>query len=1285
MEDGQLRLARTSANGSISGDLTIGDGVGAAGSAIVDYGNNNDQISDTSAVIILADGLLDLTDENDTIGSLSSSSTAAQVMLGGAAPGTLTVGDATNATFDGVISERGDIVKQGDGTWTLTNNNTYDGTTTINNGVLEIEDAGALGDTTNDTTVNSGGTLALDTGITTVAGEGLTLNGTGEAGTAGALQNIGGTNEWQGTVDLGSAVTINSDAGSLEISGNIDNQTFDLTVGGAGDTTFSGVLSDTGDLIKDGTGTLTLSGVNTYDGSTTINNGTVSIGADSGLGTAPGVATAGHITFDGGTLNTSATFTLDSNRGIALNAGDGTIDTDAATTLTYGGEIAGAGDMDKTGSGTLTLSGTNTYTGTTTVQSGTLDIQNNDALGGTGTGTVVQSGGTLEVSNITGNMAAETLTINGTGVGGVNGALHWTDGTGTEQWTGAITLGSDSLIVVDAGNMRFSGDIDLNGNDLTMDNDVTARMNGGAILTGTGNFIKEGTGTFRFDAGGVNDYVGDATVNTGRIRLGGAAGTTKITGDLFIGDGVGATGADRVILGTANHIVDTSAVTINSTGRLDLNDNNETIGSLTGATTTAQVFLGTGTLTVGDATSTTFAGIISETGDLVKEGTGTLTLSGVNTFTGTTTINDGSLSISADSGLGTAPGAATPGHLIFDGGTLNNSATFTLDSNRGIDLQAGGGTFDTDFGTTLTYGGVMAGTGDLTKDGTGTLTLSGVNTYSGSTTINDGTLSISADSNLGAAPGAATPGHLTFDGGTLNTTATFTLDSNRGIALNAGGGTIETDAATTLTYGGIMAGSGTFDKTGTGTLILDGVNTYTGLTTVQAGTLEVTDANALGGTGSGTVVQSGATLEISSISADMAAEPLTVNGTGAGGVGSLFWTNSGLEEWTGDITLGSNATIANSSGSTMRISGDIDLNGSTLTVDTAALAGIINGGAISGMGNFIKEGTSTWFMGAGTGGSSTYTGSTTVNAGILNMNVSGGTSVPGDLIINNSAIAFVGSNEQITDTSAVTINSTGRLDVNSFTETIGSLTSGSATSEVFLGAGTLTVGDATSTTFAGVISETGDIVKAGTGTLTLTGTNTFTGDTTIDAGILELNNGSGNALDGTANIVINSGSLLLSGDNQIVNTANMDLDGGIFDTDGNDDVLGTLTLSSDSSIDVRTGASILEFADSSGLEVAWTTSGQILSILDYTGDTNGGGIDQIIFAAQGLTNSQLAAIRFVNPWGSGLTLGARFEGNEIVPVPEPSTYLGAGLILTLIGWRERRRLLKLIRKSQSRN
>ncbi len=583
VEDGQLRLNRSSFDGGIGGDLTIGDGIGAAGSAIVDYANRNNQIANTSAITLLSDGLLDLSNENDTVGSISSSSTTAEVELGTGAAGVLTVGDATNATYDGTITERGDIVKQGDGTWTLTNNNSYDGTTTINNGVLEIEDAGALGDTTNDTTVNSGGTLALDTGITTVVGEGLTINGTGEAGTAGALQNIGGTNEWQGTVDLGSASTINSDAGSLEISGNIDNQSFDLTVGGAANTTFSGVLSDTGDLIKNGNGTLTLTAANTYSGNTTVNDGV-------------------------------------------------------------------------------------------------LEIENGSALGTTGSGTTVNSGGTLALdTGIT--VGVEALTLNGTGESS-KGALQ--NISGNNEWQGTVDLGSAATINSDAGTLDVSGNID-----------------------------------------------------------------------------------------------------------------NQTFA-----------------LTVGGNGDTTFSGIVSDTGTLIKDGNGTLTLSGVNTYSGSTTINDGSISISADSGLGTAPSAATPGHL-------------------------------------------------------------------------------------------------TFDGGTLNTTATFTLDSNRGIALNAGGGTIETDPATTLTYGGIIAGTGTLDKTGIGTLILDGVNTYTGLTTVQTGTLEVTDANALGGTGSGTVVQNGATLEVSNIGADMAAEPLTVNGTGVGGVGSLFWTNSGLEEWTGDITLGSNATIGN--------------------------------------------------------------------------------------------------------------------------------------------------------------------------------------------------------------------------------------------------------------------------------------------------------------------------------------------------------------------------------------
>ena len=128
----------------------------------------------------------------------------------------------------------------------------------------------------------------------------------------------------------------------------------------------------------------------------------------------------------------------------------------------------------------------------------------------------------------------------------------------------------------------------------------------------------------------------------------------------------------------------------------------------------------------------------------------------------------------------------------------------------------------------------------LTKSGSGTLTLSGANTYSGTTTISGGTISISADSGLGAAPSSATAGYLTLNGGILQSTADFTLNSNRGIALGTSHGTINVDGSTTLTYDGIIAGSNNLTKTGTGTLLLSGTNTYTGYTNIDGGTVQVT-------------------------------------------------------------------------------------------------------------------------------------------------------------------------------------------------------------------------------------------------------------------------------------------------------------------------------------------------------------------------------------------------------------------------------------------------------------
>ena len=175
-----------------------------------------------------------------------------------------------------------------------------------------------------------------------------------------------------------------------------------------------------------------------------------------------------------------------------------------------------------------------------------------------------------------------------------------------------------------------------------------------------------------------------------------------------------------------------------------------------------------------------------------------------------------------------------------------NSGTYDVDATDTIQSLSGSGAVELASGITLTTGdsgndtisGIISGAGALTKAGSGTLTLSGSNTYSGSTTIGSGTIAISSSANLGATPGSADADNIIFNGGTLNTTGTFTLGSNKGITMT-GNGSINTNSSTTLTYGGIATGSGALTKLGTGVIILSGNNTYTGDTTISAGTFRV--------------------------------------------------------------------------------------------------------------------------------------------------------------------------------------------------------------------------------------------------------------------------------------------------------------------------------------------------------------------------------------------------------------------------------------------------------------
>ena len=205
----------------------------------------------------------------------------------------------------------------------LSGANSYSGATTLDTGVLNIQNATALGSTANGTSVTAGAALQIQNNIT-VGAEALALNGTGIA-TDGALRNISGTNVWQGTVTLGSAARINSDAGSLTFNtaANSITGTQNLTLGGAGNGTVGGTITTgSGTLTKDGAGTWTLSGANTYSGGTTVSVGTLLISSSTGSGSGSGIMAVSSGATVGGTGTISGATTIS---GIASPGDSGTI------------------------------------------------------------------------------------------------------------------------------------------------------------------------------------------------------------------------------------------------------------------------------------------------------------------------------------------------------------------------------------------------------------------------------------------------------------------------------------------------------------------------------------------------------------------------------------------------------------------------------------------------------------------------------------------------------------------------------------------------------------------------------------------------------------------------------------------------------------------------------------------------------------------------------------------------------------------------------------------------
>ncbi len=1063
-------------------------------------------------------------------------------------------------TYGGAISGAGTVTKSGTGTLTLTGANTYSGATTISSSGGTLR-AGA----TNAFSANSAHTLntsaVLDLGgfsqtIGSLAGSAGTVTNSGVAAAtlttggnntstvfSGIIQNgVGGTSltkEGTGTFTLAGnntytgATTIN--AGTLQIgnggsSGNVSGDIVNnsaLVFNRTGSLTYGGVISGSGSVTKNGSVTLTLTGNNAYSGGTTINAGTLVVNSDARLG-----AASGGLTFGGGTLQSTATFA--SARDVTLS-GNGTFNTNSGTTLTLGGVISGGGALTKSGSGTLTLTGTNSYNGGTTISGGTLAVSSDANLGNAAGGLTFASGGTLRFD--TGFTSNRGVTLNaGGGVFNTNGNSATLNGaiagvgTLTKSGTGTLTL---------TANNTNTGNTTISGGTLQLGNGGAAGIVGGNISLGSTSstlvFNRSDDLTYGGNITGSGAASGGFTKNGGNTLT--LSGANTYTGGTAINGGTLKAGANNRFSASSTHTVASGAF-------LDLAGFNQAIGALAGAGTVTNSAAAGATLTAGGNNgSTTFSGVIEDgagTTSLTKAGTGTLTLSGTNTYSGGTTINAGTLAVSSDANLGAASGA-----LTFNGGTLQT--TGNLSSNRDITLN-GNGTFNANSGTISTLGGVISGVGSFTKIGTGTLTLSGTNSYAGGTTISGGTLAVSSDANLGNASGALTlsgGGTLRFDAG---------VTSNRGVTLNAGGGVFNTNG-NSATLNGAIAGVGPLTKSGAGTLTLAGPNTYSGATTISAngGTLQAGAQNAFS-PNSAVSLSTNTTLDLNGFDQTIGSLAST------GGGGGRLLTNSGAS-----------AAILTTGGAA-----------------NTTFSGVIADG-VGGV-SLVKQGTGTFTL----TGTNTYTGGTTISSGTLQVGTGTAGSILGD-VVNNAALIFNRSNGSsyggvISGTGTVTKSGTGTLTLTGdstytggTTITAGTLqlgnggTSGSIVGNV-LNNSALVFNRSDALSFGGVISGTGAVTQAGTGTTTLTAANTYGGGTTLNAGTLAVSNNAnlGNASGGLS---FGGGTLqYLSGftSNRAVT---LNAGGGTFDTNGNDATLagaingagglvksgaGTLTLSGSS-------------------------------------------------------------------------------------------------------------------------
>ncbi|WP_083898619.1 MULTISPECIES: autotransporter family protein [unclassified Brucella] len=458
------------------------------------------------------------------------------------------------------------------------------------------------------------------------------------------------------------------------------------------------------------------------------------------------------------------------------------------------------------------------------------------------------------------------------GTGGLNAGVQ-NDAVTFQSGINSLTLTTKSVI---------NGVVSANGNDdtLTLQNTLS-KIDGGQ---------SDGANISATQYKGFEHLV----VNGGRWTVSGSAivsGETTLNGGALVVTGPAALGVQAItaqggaIEASGDQVLDQSFVLKNNPY---------------GASTSGLVVQGADNLVL--------SGVLSDVGRLTKNGSGTLTLTADNTYTGGTVFAGGVVSVDKEVRLG-------GGDLTFNGGTLQVTGTGWTSTSRAVSLQAGGGTFDIEDAANnfaVTQG--VTGAGGLMKSGTGTVTLSGANSYTGGTKVSAGTLVVANDNTGGG---------------------TTTVDAGAGLQIGTGGtsgslagdiandGTLVVDRSDAIGLSGAISGAGGLTKNGAGTLTLSGANSYTGATKVSAGTLTQGAAGGFSTASSRYDVDTDGTLDLGGFDTMLAAlyNAGTIN-MNVGAAGSTLMVNGDYVGHDGTIVFNTVLGDDNSKTDKLMVGGD---------------------------------------------------------------------------------------------------------------------------------------------------------------------------------------------------------------------------------------------------------------------------------------------------------------------------------------------------------------------------